>query len=163
VAGIYVLWYLIYELWLLPAGWLDACLCKNIAQIGYHSLHLLGYEAFLNGRHVGVIGTTGIFLVNGCSGITAIGLFIGFVVAYPGRWAPRMLFIIIGIGIIYLVNIIRIIGLTITLAEWPHLFHFMHTYSSTALFYIVIFGLWMIWANYDEKSFLLKSSPAATA
>jgi exosortase/archaeosortase len=116
VAGIYILWYLIYELWLLPAGWLDAWLCKNVAGMGYNALHLLGYEAFVNGRHVGVIGTAGVFLVDGCSGITAIGLFIGFVVAYPGRWVPRILFIIAGIIIIYLVNIVRIIGLTITLA-----------------------------------------------
>lgn len=151
VLGIYILWYLIYELWLLPAGWLDEWLCLNVAQMGHDFLQLFGYEAFVNGRHVGVTGTAGVLLINGCSGISAIGLFIGFVVAYPGRWVPRAFFIITGIGIIYLVNVIRIVGLTITLAEWPNLFDFMHDYSSTALFYIVIFGLWMIWANNGGK------------
>jgi len=151
VLGIYILWYFIYELWLLPAGWLDAWLTQNIAQIGHDFLRLFGYPAFVDGRHVGVSGTSGILLVDGCSGISAIGLFIGFVVAYPGRWIARILFIITGIGIIYIVNVIRIVGLTITLAEWPYLFSFMHDYSSTALFYVVIFGLWMIWVNNGGK------------
>jgi exosortase/archaeosortase family protein len=148
VLGIYILWYLIYDLWILPAGWLDAWVCKDVARIAYHILQSAGYTAFVNGRHVGVIGTTGVMLVNGCSSISAMGLFVGFVAAYPGQWVPRILFILVGIGIIYLVNIIRIVGLSITLAHWSNVFNFMHNYSSTALFYIVIFGLWMIWANY---------------
>jgi exosortase family protein XrtF len=152
VLGIYILWYLIYDLWLLPAGWLDVWVCKNVAVAAYHSLEWLGYNAFLNGRHVGVIGTSGVVLANGCSGISAIGLFAGFVAAYPGRWTSRMLFIPVGIGIIYLLNIIRITGLSITLVHWPHLFNFMHDYSSTALFYIAIFALWMIWVNFGEKN-----------
>ncbi len=147
VVGIYILWYFIYELWLLPDGRLDAWLCENIAQIGYDLLQVFGYEAFINGRLVGIEGTDGIRLIDGCSGISAIGLFIGFVVAYPGRWIPRINFIVIGIGIIYLVNVVRIVTLAITLAEWPEIFGFMHTYSTTAIFYLVIFGLWMIWAN----------------
>jgi exosortase family protein XrtF len=151
VLGIYILWYLIYDLWLLPAGWLDAWVCKNVAGIAYHILELFGYSAFLKGRHVGVIGTSGVVMVNGCSGISAIGLFAGFVAAYPGRWILRILFIPVGIGIIYLINIIRITGLGITLVHWPSLFNFMHDYSSTALFYLVIFALWMIWVNFGEK------------
>ncbi len=165
VAGIYLLWYLLYELWLLPDGRLDAWLCLNVAQIGYDLLELFEYEAFLNGRHVGVAGTSGVLLVDGCSGIAAIGLFVGFVIAYPGRWVPRIFFIITGIGIIYLVNVIRIIALTITLTEWPNLFDFMHDYSSIAIFYIIIFGMWMIWANNGEQksSPIVSKQPAATA
>src|SRR5699024_5853370 len=98
---------------------------------------VLGYQAYVDGRHVGVYGTSGVLLINGCSGISVIGLFIGFIVAYPGRWVPRIFFIITGIGVIYIVNVIRIVGLTVTLAEWPNLFDFMHDYSSTALFYVV--------------------------
>lgn len=148
VAGIYILWYLIYDLWLLPAGWLDAWVCKDVAGAAYHILNWIGYTAFVNGRHVGVLGTTGVVLVNGCSGITVIGLFVGFMLAYPGRWIPRIIFILIGTGIIYLVNIIRITVLSIIVADWPNMFHLAHAYGDTAVFYIVVFGMWMIWANY---------------
>lgn len=155
--GIYLLWYCIYDLWLLPAGWLDAWVTTNIAQIGYDILNLIGYQALIEGRHVGIAGTVGILLVDGCSGISQTGLFVGFVVAYPGRWTPRILFIMIGIGIIYVTNIIRIVALAIILKEWPHIFDFTHTFSTTAIFYIIIFGLWMIWVNYGDQKFT--SSP----
>lgn len=158
VVGIYILWYLLYELWLLPDGRLDAWLCSNVAQIGYDLLQVFGYEAFISGRLVGIEGTAGIFLADGCSGISAIGLFVGFVIAYPGRWIPRICFIITGIGIIYLVNVGRIVTLAVTLAEWPGFFDFMHTYSTTAIFYLIIFGLWMIWANVEYKNPTVDSS-----
>lgn len=162
VAGIYVVWYLVYEMWLLPDGSLDAWVCTNVAMIGHDLLQFIGYNAFVNGRLVGIAGTDGVLLIDGCSGISSIGLFVGFVIAYPGRWIPRISFIITGIGIIYLANVVRIVTLSVTLAEWPHLFDFMHTYSTTAIFYIIIFGLWMIWANKGEFSSISMPTMAKT-
>lgn len=151
ILGFYLVWYLVYNLWLLPAGWLDAWVTKDIAWIGYHILNFLGYTAYVSGRNVGIIGTAGVFVANGCSGISQTGLFIGFVFAYPGRWIPRILFIIIGTGIIYLANIIRIVVLAITVAQWPQMFSTVHHYFATAVFYLIIFGLWAIWFNNDNK------------
>ena len=151
VLVIYVIWYVLYELWLLPDGSLDHWIATNIVETTAGILHTLGYDIYSTGRLVGLGEAPGILLVDGCSGISAIGLFIGFVLAYPGRWIPRISFIIIGIGIIYLVNIIRIAVLTVTQVQWPEFFAFTHDYSTTAIFYLVIFGLWVIWANLGER------------
>ena len=148
--GIYLCWYLIYELWLLPDGSLDAWLTTNIVSISAGVLELFNYDVYATGRLFGIGDSAGIYLADGCSGIAAIGLFIGFVIAYPGEWIPRIAFIFIGIGVIYLVNIIRNVMLAITQVYWPGIFDITHNYSTTAIFYLVIFGLWMIWANWGS-------------
>lgn len=150
VVCIYFVWYLLYELWILPNGYIDEPLSKNIASISAGILSFLGEDIFYYGRVVGIVGTVGGEIVNGCNGISAIGLFVGFIFAYPGMWIPRILFSVFGIAVIYLVNVTRIVILSYTQFYWPELFNFTHDYSTTAIFYFVIFILWMIWVNYGE-------------
>jgi exosortase/archaeosortase family protein len=51
------------------------------------------------------------------------------------------------IAIIYLVNILRIATLML-MQEWPpQFFDFTHDYSTTTIFYLVIFFLWMLWVR----------------
>ncbi|MDX1637526.1 MAG: archaeosortase/exosortase family protein [Balneolaceae bacterium] len=151
VLVIYIAWYFIYELWLLPDGSLDRWVAVNIVDTTAALLTLFNYDVYAAGRLIGLGEAPGILLVDGCTGISAIGLFIGFVMAYPGKWIPRFSFIIIGIGVIYLVNIARIAVLTVTQVQWPELFEFTHDYSTTAIFYLVIFALWIIWANFGDR------------
>lgn len=145
--GIYIIWYLLYDLWLLPDGRLDRWLVYNIVDVSASALQTFGYEVYWSGRLIGLYQTPGVILINGCSGISAIGLFVGFVIAYPGRWIPRICFIVVGIGAIYLVNILRTIVLIITQKYQPAFFDFTHDYSTTTIFYLLIFVLFMIWVN----------------
>lgn len=158
VLGIYLCWYLFYELWLLPEGSLDEWLTTNIISVSAGIINYLNYDFFAIDRLIGIGESAGIYLVDGCSGIAAIGLFVGFVIAYPGEWIPRIAFIAMGIGIIYLINILRIVILAVTQAYWPDFFDITHDYSTTAIFYLVIFVLWMIWVNLGTKN---KSSSMA--
>lgn len=150
VVCIYFVWYLIYELWILPNGYIDEPLSKNIASVSAGILSFFGEDLFYYERVVGIIGTAGAKIVNGCNGISAIGLFVGFILAYPGAWMPRIFFSLLGICVIYLVNVSRIVLLVYMQFHWPQLFEFTHDYSTTAIFYVVIFILWMIWTNYGE-------------
>lgn len=157
VVGIYFCWYVIYELWLLPQGSLDQWLTTNIVSVSAGILDLMNYEYFARGRLLGIGESAGIYLANGCSGISAIGLFVGFIIAYPGSWTARSAFIILGICVIYLVNAARIVILAITQVQWPAYFDITHDYSTTAIFYMVIFGLWVIWANFGSAESTEKS------
>ncbi len=150
--GIYICWYLLYELWLLPEGSLDEWLTTNIVSVSAGILQSMDYDIFAYNRLIGIGESAGIYLADGCSGIAAIGLFIGFVIAYPGAWIPRFAFILAGIGIIYLVNIVRTVTLVIVQVRWPEMFGVTHDYSTTAIFYLVIFGLWIIWANMSDRN-----------
>ena len=148
----FVLWYLVYELWLLPDGRLDLWLSLNIVGISDGILRVLGYDTYSVNRVVGIGEAPGIKIVDGCNGISAMGLFLGFILAYPGEWKYKISFCIAGIGIIYLVNIARVVALAITQHSYPSLFGFMHTYSTSAIFYITIFLFWMILANFSETN-----------
>ncbi|WP_234572529.1 exosortase X [Rhodohalobacter sp. 614A] len=161
---IYLVWYIVYELWVLPNGYIDVPLSKNIASVSAGILTFLGEEVFLYGRVVGITGAPGVEIVDGCNGIAAIGLFLGFIFAYPGAWMPRVYFSIFGIAIIYLVNVARIVSLCFIQEYWPQGFEFTHDYSTTAIFYIVIFILWMVWANFgDTVNSGKKRSPVTSA
>lgn len=151
VFAIYVVWYLVYELWVLPNGYIDEPLSRNIASVSAGILSFFGQDIFLFGRVVGITGAAGVEIVDGCNGIAAIGLFLGFIYAYPGAWLPRIYFSILGIIVIYLVNIVRIITLCLIQVYYPTAFGFTHDYSTTAIFYIIIFALWMIWVNYGDS------------
>lgn len=148
---IYLVWYIVYELWVLPNGYIDEPLSRNIASVSAGILTFLGEEVFLYGRVVGITGAAGVEIVDGCNGIAAIGLFLGFIFAYPGAWMPRIYFSIFGIAVIYLVNVARIVSLSFIQEYWPQGFDFTHDYSTTAIFYIVIFILWMVWANFGDS------------
>ena len=148
---IFVIWYMLYELWLLPEGSLDHWLSLNIIGVSAGIIDFLGYDVFTVNRIIGIAEYPGIEIIDGCNGIAAMGLFLGFILAYPGDWKNKASFCFVGIGIIYVVNILRVITLTITQANWPEFFDFTHDYSTTAIFYIVIFVLWMVWVNFADS------------
>lgn len=151
--GIFILWYIVYELYLLPKGDLDEWVSLNIVAISNGIIQLLGYETWTMHTILGIHENAGIQLVDGCTGISAIGLFAGFIIAYPGDWKKKVSFTLIGIGVIYIVNILRIVVLVITQNEWVEFFDFTHDYSTTTIFYVVIFIMWMIWVKYSDTSF----------
>lgn len=147
--GFFLVWYVLYEMWVLPDGRLDEWISLNIVGISAGIIDWLGYEVYVVNRIVGIMGYGGIEVIDGCNGISAIGLFLGFIIAYPGDWRTRLSFSFMGVAIIYLVNLLRIIFLAITKVEWPNLFEITHDYSTTTIFYLVIFVLWVIWVNLD--------------
>jgi exosortase family protein XrtF len=148
--GVFVIWYVMYELWLLPDGRLDAWLSHNIVANSAGILQWFGIDVYVVDRIIGIAEAPGIEIVDGCNGIAAIGLFLGFILAYPGDWKNRISFSVLGIGVIYLVNILRILVLTVTQAYYPQFFDFTHDYSTTAIFYLFIFLLWVIWVNFSD-------------
>jgi exosortase/archaeosortase family protein len=148
VAGIYLLWYIIYQFFLLPNGSLDQWVNINIVSVSAGILEILGYDFYAAGRLIGIGESAGVYLDDGCSGISAIGLFVGFVIAYPGTWIPRIAYIIIGIGIIYLANIIRIIVFAITHVQAREMITVTSDYSTAIIFYLLILALGTVWAAY---------------
>lgn len=145
------IWYLFYEVWLLPDGRLDAFLSVNIVEVAAGIISLTGLDFFQANRVIGIVGTNGLIVVNGCNGLEAIGLFIGFVMSYPGDRIKRSFFIPMGILVIYLVNVFRIVSLVLIQYFYPTAFDFAHDYSTSAIFYLAIFAMWVIWINFGQK------------
>ncbi len=145
----YAVWFVVYDLWLLPDGRLDARLSEAVAgwtagllRLGFDGVAARGREVWL--------GRSGIVIEDGCNGLSALSLFVGFVLAYPGRWARRALFVPAGLAAIVLTNVLRCASLLAVAAWWPEAFDSVHGFHALFVFYVVIFGLWVLWANVAE-------------
>ncbi len=100
--GIFVLWYVLYELWLLPDGRLDHWVALKVIYGAAFLTKIKGFEVWMQGRVVTIAGNNGIEMVDGCTLISAIGLFLGFIWTYPGQNRSRFYFSLMGIATMFL-------------------------------------------------------------
>lgn len=159
----YALWYLLYDLWLLPDGRLDLWVSLSVVEVGQSFLTLFGVEVVADSRTLAIPGEAGIRIVDGCNGLSTIGLFIGFVLAFPGRAFRRAVFIPLGIAVIYMSNVARVVGLLLLQQYWSPGFDFIHGLGAPAFFYLIVFGLWVLWANYGGRASPSSSSDVESA
>jgi exosortase family protein XrtF len=145
--GVYAAWFVLYDLWLHPDGRLDEALSRAVAVATAGCLQVVGYDVFVRDRVLGLAGQTGVYVEDGCTGLTTLGLFAGFVLAFPGTWRRRAWFIPLGVVIVTLANIARIGLLAVLQRDWPAGFDAVHNFGVSTFFYLVVFGLWVLWAN----------------
>ncbi len=89
----------------------------------------------------------GIVINEGCTGLKQIIQVLLLFLIYPGPFKHKAWFIPSAIILIHLTNITRITLLAIAMNfNLPHI-QFIHTYPLRFLFYVVIFGLWVIWVE----------------
>ena len=163
VLAFYGVWYVLYDLWLLPDGTVDRWLSLNVAQVSGALLGGLGLDGFVNGRVLALPGVAGVRIANGCNGLSTLGLFVGFVLAYPGTARRRAWFIPLGVGAVYLTNVIRVVLMALSQKYWPAAFEPLHGFGLTTIFYVVVFGLWVLWANYGGDPSSAPNDPDASA
>jgi len=100
---------------------------------------------FTNGGWVGVSV--------GCSAFKPMLQFMILMIVYPGPWKKKLWFIPAGIIMIHILNIVRIVTLSlITHNSYSQGFwDFTHDYILRPLFYAVIFTMWVIWVEIIAK------------
>jgi len=144
----YIFWYLIYNLWLHPNEKLDLMVIDSTVKASKWLLELLGFMVFTGAdRLIGVDGSGGLWIGDNCNGIALFALFSGFIIAYPGNWKKKLIYIVTGIIIIEILNILRIVFLAILDTHSRAWTEFNHTYTFTILIYGCIFLLWMGWTS----------------
>lgn len=151
---LYLIWYLVYELWLHPSGKVDLLVIRNLEDLSGILLKLLGYSLISESdissiRTIGIDGTHGIWIGDPCNGIVLFALFSGFVLAYPGPWKTKAWFIPLGLITIHILNVLRIAALALIVYHFPNpnVLDFNHTYTFTILVYGYVFLLWYLWAT----------------
>lgn len=150
---LFLLWIIAYDFWINPAQTFDLFVIDQLLTQGRFILELLGYELIPDAvydsdyRTLGLDGTHGVWVGDPCNGITIFALFVGFIIAYPGKLLQKLWFIPFGIITIHLLNVIRVAALCIILLKAPDKLEFNHTYVFTTIIYSYIFLLWYWWAN----------------
>ena len=146
----YAIWFVVYDLWLLPDGRLDEWLSVNVATWTAALMGLFTAQAFADGRYV-AYQNAAIIIEDGCNGLAALSLFVVFVLAYPGTGLRRALFIPAGLAIIVVTNVARCASLLVISARWPSIFEDVHGFHALFVFYVVIFVLWVVWTHIGER------------
>lgn len=124
-----------------------------VAKQGDDLLHAFGYDSqiakhpdepsmklIINGKFVARV-------VEGCNSISVIILFISFVIAFAGKFKTTFFYILAGSVLIYVVNLFRIVVLSVGLYHYPWRREELHTVIFPLIIYGMVFLLWMFWVN----------------
>jgi len=114
--------------------------------LGYHAsveqhTDELSMKLSINGKYVSRI-------IEGCNSISIIILFLAFIIAFSGPVKSTILFGIFGSVLIYLVNILRIIGLSVMYYRFPEYQKVLHDLVFPAVIYGLVFVLWITWVTF---------------
>jgi len=154
--GTYILLTILYGLYLEYAG-SDARTADGVTQLVAKQstaiLSELGYEAAIvphesePSMKLYVKGTYLAQIVEGCNSVSICILFVAFIVAFAERFKKTLLFILAGVVLIYSVNLLRIVLLTIALYKYPEYEQSLHGIVFPAVIYGMVFLLWMAWVR----------------
>jgi len=144
---LWLIYYLIVDRWIEQQFAFASNICLSIAFVSQKILHVTGLDVLRSGNLVGIHGTPGILLIDSCSGIGAMGLFLGFILAFRNNLTKRIIYSIAGLLTIYVANIQRILILILTQAYFPNEWEIAHQYLTVIIFYLLIFALWTIWVR----------------
>lgn len=86
-------------------------------------------------------------IIEGCNALSVIILFIAFVIAFSGKLKNTIVFIILGSVLIYVLNVSRIVILSMAMFRFPEYQDFLHGVVFPLLIYSIVFILWIIWVN----------------
>lgn len=90
-------------------------------------------------------------VVEGCNSISIIILFISFIIAFADAFKATLIYILAGSVLLYIVNLIRIVILSIGLYHYPWRRDILHTIIFPLIIYGMVFLLWMLWVRRYAK------------
>lgn len=145
---LYAVWYVGYELFLAKDGTLDLFLNGNLTATSTKLLSFLGYNSSMNEGHIVCIDSKNVISVGSpCNGLVLYALFSGFLLVMPGKTSNKIWFAILGMCMLYTINVLRIVVLSLNMLYSPSTFDFNHRYIYQIIVYAVIFMLWHIWVK----------------
>ncbi len=83
-----------------------------------------------------------------CSGFKQMYQIFFLFLLFRGPWKHKLWYIPASMGVMFLVNILRIILLSVVLINWPTHWDFFHLWVMRPFYYVVIFIEWVVWVEY---------------
>ncbi|MDF1551174.1 MAG: archaeosortase/exosortase family protein [Bacteroidales bacterium] len=121
-------------------------------------LEIFGFETEISGKTMRIFGTEGVYLDRGCLARNLMGLFAGFIIAFPGNIKYKLWVIPAGLLVINILNVFRISGLAYLVLRYPEYVDINHHVIFKYTVYFFIFLLWYFWIKYYSASAKKKTS-----
>lgn len=141
----FIIWMLLYHGIIVPDGRVNQFLTNTVIEGTLFGLKVLGHDCIQQGHTVLIDDDPVVLVADECNGLELFVLYAGFIICFPGRIKYKLLFIPIGILLIYIVNVIREIILALNYKFFRESFEFNHKYTYVLIVYIFVFILWRIW------------------
>ncbi|MBP0903126.1 exosortase family protein XrtF [Mariniflexile gromovii] len=90
-------------------------------------------------------------IIEGCNSISVIILFISFIIAFASNLKTTFFYILSGSVLIYVVNLVRIVLLSLLLYHYPKHQAILHSVVFPGIIYGLVFLLWVFWVNRFSK------------
>jgi exosortase/archaeosortase family protein len=125
-------------------GFLAAAVFDSSAWIDAHILNMDIIKQAENIIHFNA-NHRAIQINEGCSGFKQMWQVLILFLIFPGPLKHKAWYIPLGILAMFLINIIRIVGLSVVMIHWPQQWDFIHLWVFRPLYYVVIFLMWVWW------------------
>jgi len=86
-------------------------------------------------------------MVEGCNAISVMILFLSFVFAFY-KGVKTFVFVVVGLILLHIMNVLRISGLNIVYSEYPQYGKMSHDYVFPAIIYGSVVVLWLVWIKF---------------
>lgn len=86
-------------------------------------------------------------MVEGCNAVSVMILFVAFVFAFF-KGKKTFVFALIGLVLLYIMNVLRIVGLNIVMLDYKQYGKISHDYIFPAVIYGTVVVLWLIWIKF---------------
>jgi exosortase family protein XrtF len=112
--------------------------------------HTIDYSITAGSRYVAINNSDRLVIsvFEGCNGINVMIVFISFLAAFYGKLKQTIVFGLIGLGVIYLMNLSRVGLLYGVELYYPRFLYFFHKFLFTGVIYVGVFLMWFIWAKW---------------
>lgn len=161
--GSYLLLSVLYSLYLKASasgGYFPDYFTNLVARQSAAILEAFGYDTVLfeniarHGVFLTIKDNYTVNIVEGCNSISVIILFASFIIAFAEGFKKTFLFLLVGMVLIYIVNLVRISLLVVALYKYPEYQELLHSVLFPAVIYGMVFLLWIAWVR------MLKTSSA---
>ncbi len=126
---------------------------RSVSEMASKTIEILGYSAdiqshpteqsmvlFINQKPI-------VRIIEGCNAISVMVIFIAFLIGYSGSIKNTVWFAFFGLLVIFILNIVRIVVISIALFHAPKYEHFLHEIVFPLIIYGITFLLWIVWVN----------------
>lgn len=102
-------------------------------------------------------------VVPDCGALSSMAIFLAAMLAFPTRMWKRVAGLLVGIPILYLVNIVRLSCLAVIGAytDAGELFEFAHEYVWQGIYILFVVAVWLLWVEFLVKPRGVKGEAAA--
>jgi len=121
------------------------------AEITAITAHFFGLEVTAQDTLL-ILKNTTFEIIQECTGLFAAMIYVACVLAYPAKLVKKGEGIVLGIPLIFFLNILRMVFLVYIGNHHYDLFEYVHSYLWQGTFIIVVILLWFIWIEKIAKT-----------